>query len=136
MTGKIPSQWSSPDKKRFLSIAKYFYFDDPYLFKYCADQVIRKCVPNEEIENVLFMCHSSFCGGHFSSRAIAMKILQSGLYWPTIFKDSYLFCKTCNHCHMLGSLTKRSQMPLTPIITIKIFDCWGIDFMGPFPPSF
>ena len=24
-------------------------------------------------------------------------------------------------------------MPLTPII--EIFDCWGIDFMGPFPPS-
>ena len=26
-------------------------------------------------------------------------------------------------------------MPLTPIIIIEIFDCWGIDFMGPFPPS-
>ena len=37
---------------------------------------------------------------------------------------------------MLGSLTKRNQMPLTPSITIEIFDCWGIDFMGPFPPSF
>ena len=28
------------------------------------------------------------------------------------------------------------MMPLQPIITIEIFDCWGIDFMGPFPPSF
>ena len=27
------------------------------------------------------------------------------------------------------------MMPLTPILIIKIFDCWGIDFMGPFPPS-
>ena len=26
-------------------------------------------------------------------------------------------------------------MPLTPIIIIEIFDYWGIDFMGPFPPS-
>ena len=26
-------------------------------------------------------------------------------------------------------------MPLTPILVIEIFDCWGIDFMGPFPPS-
>ena len=26
-------------------------------------------------------------------------------------------------------------MPLTPILIIEIFDCWGIDFMGPFPPS-
>ena len=27
-------------------------------------------------------------------------------------------------------------MPLTPILIIEIFDCWGIDFMGPFPPSY
>ena len=27
-------------------------------------------------------------------------------------------------------------MPLTPIFEIEIFDCLGIDFMGPFPPSF
>ena len=28
------------------------------------------------------------------------------------------------------------MMPLNPIIVIEIFDCWGIDFMRPFPPSF
>jgi uncharacterized membrane protein len=28
------------------------------------------------------------------------------------------------------------MMPLKPILVIEIFDCWGIDFMGPFPPSF
>jgi hypothetical protein len=28
------------------------------------------------------------------------------------------------------------MMPLNPTLVIKIFDCWGIDFMGPFPPSF
>ena len=26
-------------------------------------------------------------------------------------------------------------MPLTPILIIEIFYCWGIDFMGHFPPS-
>ena len=26
-------------------------------------------------------------------------------------------------------------MPLTPILIIEIFDCWDLDFMGPFPPS-
>ena len=26
------------------------------------------------------------------------------------------------------------MMPLTPILIIEIFYCWGIDFMGPFPP--
>ena len=27
-------------------------------------------------------------------------------------------------------------MPLTPILIIEIFDCWGLDFMGHFPSSF
>lgn len=26
-------------------------------------------------------------------------------------------------------------MPLKGIIEVEPFDCWGIDFMGPFPPS-
>ena len=26
-------------------------------------------------------------------------------------------------------------MPLTLILIIEIFDCWGLAFMGPFPPS-
>ena len=26
-------------------------------------------------------------------------------------------------------------MPLTPILIIEFFYCWGIDFIGPFPPS-
>jgi hypothetical protein len=28
------------------------------------------------------------------------------------------------------------MMPLNPILVIKSFYCWGIDFIGPFPPSF
>lgn len=28
------------------------------------------------------------------------------------------------------------MMTLNPILVVKVFDVWGIDFMGPFPPSF
>ena len=27
-------------------------------------------------------------------------------------------------------------MPQNFILEVEVFDCWGIDFMGPFPPSF
>ena len=37
---------------------------------------------------------------------------------------------------MLGSLSRCNQMPLNTMITIEIFDCWGIDFMRPFPLSY
>ena len=46
--GQIPAQWTSQQKKKFLTDIKKYYFDDPYLFKYCPDQIMRRCVPNDE----------------------------------------------------------------------------------------
>ena len=40
------------------------------------------------------------------------------------------------HVKSWGGDTKRNMMPLTPIFEVEIFECWGIYFMGPFPPSF
>ncbi|KAH9769288.1 hypothetical protein KPL71_011944 [Citrus sinensis] len=39
-------------------------------------------------------------------------------------------------CQRTGNITKRHEMPLTNILEVEVFDVWGIDFMGPFPPSF
>ncbi|CAL0324442.1 unnamed protein product [Lupinus luteus] len=41
----------------------------------------------------------------------------------------------CDKCQRTGGISKRNEMPLTNIQEIEVFDCWGIDFMGPFPPS-
>jgi len=136
VSGQLPAHWSTQDKRKFLNEVKNFYWDDPYLFKYCPDQIFRRCIPDNEVSSVIKFCHSEACGGHFSSRKTTAKILQSGFYWPTMFKDSHAFCKTCENCQKLGSISKRHMMPLNPILVIEIFDCWGIDFMGPFPPSF
>ena len=136
VTGQIPSQWTSQQKRKFLvDIKKKYYFDDPYLFKYRPDQLMRICVYDDDQIGVLTFCHSEACGGHFSARKTIDKILQAGFYWPTLFKDCFDFCKTCAQCQQLGGIIKRNMMPLTPILIIEIFDCWGLDFMGPFPPS-
>jgi hypothetical protein len=136
VSGQLPAHWSTQDKRKFLNEVKNFYWDDPYLFKYCPDQIFRRCIPDNEVSSVIKFCHSEACGGHFSSRKTTAKILQSGFYWPTMFKDTHAFCKICENCQKLGSISKRHMMPLNPILVIEIFDCWGIDFMGPFPPSF
>ena len=80
MTGQIPPQWTSQQKKKFLVDIKKYYFDDPYLFKYCPDQLMRRCVPNDDQIGVLTFCHSEACGGHFSARKIVDKIMQAGFY--------------------------------------------------------
>ena len=89
VTSQIPSQGTSQQKKKFLTDIKKYYFDDPYLFKYCPDQLMRRCVPNDEQIRILTFCHSEACGGHFSARKTANKILQACFYWPTLFKDCF-----------------------------------------------
>ncbi|KAH9716153.1 hypothetical protein KPL71_021359 [Citrus sinensis] len=88
-----------------------------------------------EIPHILESCHAAAYRGHFSGHRTAAKVLQSGYYWPTIFKDAYEFVKCCDMCQKTGNITKRYEMLLTNILEVEVFDVWGIDFMGPFPPS-
>ncbi|PON43745.1 Ribonuclease H-like domain containing protein [Trema orientale] len=89
-----------------------------------------------EVSSILDFCHSEACGGHFSIKKTITNILQCGLYWPTLFKEANVFCRSCERCQKLGALTRHHMMPLNPILVIEIFDSWGIDFMGHFPSSF
>ena len=136
---QLPGHWTIThwlDKIRqyhFFAQVRYFFWEESYLFKYCPDQIIRRCIPEEEQRSVLNFCHELACGGHFSPRKIAEKILQSGFYWPTLFKDSF---KSCANCQKFIKFSRRDMMPLNPILKVKNFDVWGIDFMGPFPNSF
>uniref|UniRef100_A0A2N9IMW2 RNA-directed DNA polymerase n=1 Tax=Fagus sylvatica TaxID=28930 RepID=A0A2N9IMW2_FAGSY len=132
----IPETWTAQDRRKFFVEVRNFYWDDPYLFKYCPDQILRRCIPDNETFSVIKFCHTEACGGHFSVKKTTAKILQCGFYWPTMFKDTHNFCKRCLECQKLGRVTRRNMMPMSPILEIEVFDCWGIDFMGPFPQSF
>ncbi|KAL4348430.1 hypothetical protein GQ457_17G009180 [Hibiscus cannabinus] len=123
-------------RKRFKHNAKGYFWDEPYLFKQCADQIIRRCIPEEEQQTILEQCHSAPYGGHFGGNRTAAKVLQSGFYWPTLHKDAQLFCQQCDRCQRTGNISKRNEMPLQNILEVELFDVWWIDFMGPFPSSF
>ncbi|CAN6716320.1 unnamed protein product [Malus baccata var. baccata] len=45
------------------------------------------------------------------------------------------FCLTCDRCQRMGNISAKDQMPQNPILSVEIFDLWGIYFMGPFPSS-
>ncbi|XP_058217027.1 uncharacterized protein LOC131327924 [Rhododendron vialii] len=135
-TGLLPPHWSPQERRRFLLEVRMFSYDEPYLFKYCQDQIVRRCVPDSDQRRILEFCHSEACGGHFSSKKTSAKVLQCGFYWPTLHRDAHHFCVACERCQKLGSVSRRDEMPLTNIMVVEIFDCWGIDFMGPFPVSF
>ncbi|GJT01383.1 reverse transcriptase domain-containing protein [Tanacetum coccineum] len=126
---------SSQQKNKFFKYIKHYFWDDPYLFKICADQMIRRCVAGQETVDILTACHSSPTGGHYGANYTAKNIFDSGFYWPTIYKDAYELVKNCDSCQRQGKISQRDEMPQNSIQVCEIFNVWGIDFMGPFPPS-
>nr|GEW66152.1 reverse transcriptase domain-containing protein [Tanacetum cinerariifolium] len=109
--------------------------DDPFLFKICADQVIRRCVHGQESIDILKACHYGPTGGHHDLNYTAKKVFDSGLYWPTIYRDAQDLVKICDVCQRQGKISQRDEMPQNSIQVYEIFNVWGIDFMGPFPSS-
>lgn len=70
--------------------------------------LVRKCVVEEEQRDILKACHDSEYGGHFSGNRTAAKVLQSRLYWPTMFKDAQSIVKECDRCQRTGNISKRN----------------------------
>ncbi|GJR99969.1 reverse transcriptase domain-containing protein [Tanacetum coccineum] len=126
---------SSQQKKKFFKDIKHYFWDDPYLFKICADQVIRRCVHGQEAVDILTACHNGPTGGHHGANYTAKKVFDSGFYWPTIYRDAHDMVKSCDSCQRQGKISQKDEMPQNAIQVCEIFDVWGIDFMGPFLSS-
>ena len=96
---------------------------------------IRRCVREDEIFDILKACHDGPCGEHFTDRRTGYKVLQTGYYWPTIFKDENTFFHACDSCQREGCPGLSNEMPLNPQLVIEPFECWVLDFVGLINPS-
>nr|GEX71117.1 reverse transcriptase domain-containing protein [Tanacetum cinerariifolium] len=126
---------SSQQKSKFFKDVKHYFWDDPFLFKICADQVIRRRVHGQEAIDILKACHYGPTGGHHGPNYTAKKVFDSGFYWLTIYHDAYDLVKSCDTCQRQGKILQRAEMPQNSIQVCEIFNVWGIDFMGPFLSS-
>nr|GEU61280.1 reverse transcriptase domain-containing protein [Tanacetum cinerariifolium] len=51
-----------------------------------------------EAVDILKACHNGPTGGHYGPNYTAKKVFDSGVYWPTIYRDAYDLVKSCNAC--------------------------------------
>ncbi|KAL4324212.1 hypothetical protein GQ457_11G024820 [Hibiscus cannabinus] len=91
VSGVLPHELSRQGRKKFRHDARYYFWDEPYLFKQCANQT-------------------------------AAKVLQSGFYWPTLFKDAHNFYKACDRCQRTRNISRRNEMPLQCILEVELFE--------------
>nr|GEY89248.1 reverse transcriptase domain-containing protein [Tanacetum cinerariifolium] len=72
-TGRVLSP-GSKDLSRVRS--NNYFWDDPFLFKNYADQVIRRCVSGQEAIEILKAYHYRPTGGHHGPNYTARKVMQ------------------------------------------------------------
>nr|GEZ98243.1 reverse transcriptase domain-containing protein [Tanacetum cinerariifolium] len=91
---------TSQQKQKFFKDARYYFWDDPYLFRTCADQIIRRCVAGKEAIDILNACHSGPSGGYNEANYTAKKVFDSGFYWPSIYKDAFELENVATHANV------------------------------------
>nr|GEV96844.1 reverse transcriptase domain-containing protein [Tanacetum cinerariifolium] len=75
---------SSQQKNKFFKDVKHYFWDDPFLFKICANQVIRQCVHGQEAVDILKACHNEPTGRHHGPNYTTKKVFDSGLELPVL----------------------------------------------------
>nr|GEZ41999.1 reverse transcriptase domain-containing protein [Tanacetum cinerariifolium] len=65
-------------KQKFFKDVRHYFWDDPYLFKTCPDQIIYRCVASQEAIDILKACYSGPTGGYYGANYTAKKVFDSG----------------------------------------------------------
>ncbi|KAM1362812.1 hypothetical protein ACFX2H_027589 [Malus domestica] len=64
---QLPSTLTKHQCDKLRKDARFYVWDDPYLWKYCHDQILCRCVHDCEFLSILRFCHTYACGGHFGT---------------------------------------------------------------------
>ena len=107
-----PEEFNAQQKKKLQHESKFYCWDEPYLYRLGPDHILRRCVPEYETHSILRSCHEAPYGGHFGGQRTAAKVLQSGYFWPTLFKDARAYAVACDRCQRTGNISNRNEMPL------------------------
>ena len=130
-SGKLPSYLSHTEKRQVIKQSARYSWITGDLFYTRNDLIIRRCIREDEIIDILKACHDEPCGGYFEDKRTSYKVLRLGYYWTTLFRDANKYVRSCDNCQRMGKPVARDEMPLQPQVLIEPFEKWAVDFVGP-----
>jgi hypothetical protein len=93
------------DRKKLIHLCRYHLWDDPYLFKVYADDLLHHCIPLCETCKILEHCHSSPYGGHYRAFRTHAKVCQSGSSGQTCMEMLKGLCGNAQDVKSMGTST-------------------------------
>lgn len=101
-----------------------------YLYRRSATQPLLRCATPEEARLIMEEVHEGICADHLAGKALSLKVLRHGYFWPSIQKDAFDYVKKCHKCQIYANILWKPPTDLTPIICPIPFAMWGIDIVG------
>jgi len=71
VSGYVPP---GENRKKLQTENRHHLWDDPYLYRICADGRLRRCVPMAEGIQIIEKCHAALNGGHYGAFRTQAKI--------------------------------------------------------------
>jgi hypothetical protein len=131
--GKAPDDLPTNKWKILAMKVAPFTLMNGYLYKLGLDNILRRCALEHEREDIITEAHAGPTGGHFQADTTTRKILQAGLWWPTLHKYCQEKIKKCDKCQRIGRPLWKNEIPLHSVNPNLPFEIWAIDFVRPFP---
>ena len=122
ITQRLSIEWTKEARRKVRVNSRHFAVVGNRLFMRGAYGILRRCVSEVEVPDILTSCNDSACGGHFSGQLTGQKILRAGYLWPTLFKDSHAYVRMCDACQRFPRNDLRMEMPLhisLPLVPIS-----------------
>ena len=80
VVAQFPPNLSSKENSGIIRKSATFTWIGVSLFKLGPYQILRRCVRDEEVFDILLAYHDGPCGGHFAAKRTTFKVLQVGYY--------------------------------------------------------
>jgi hypothetical protein len=132
VAGHVPP---GENKRKLIYESCLHIWDPPYLFRVCADGLLRRCVPVEEGIKLFKSATHHHMEDIMGHSVLMRRFDRVDSFGQPCMKITRNFIWRCGVCQRHRNINSRDAMPLTNNLQIELFDVWGIDYMGPFPKS-
>ncbi|XP_068486308.1 uncharacterized protein [Phaseolus vulgaris] len=130
VTGQVMEPTEAKTVKR--NVKKYTLIDGK-LFCHGYTHAILTGVSGDQCTRIMEELHEGICRSHDGGRALSLKVIRVGYYWPTMKEDCMKYAQRCEHCRKHVDWHHAPVEELRSIYNPWPFHIWGIKILGPFP---